>query len=222
MILDPDSGPPSGAHHHPARSPRRSRVEEAVAALRAGALVVIPTDTVYGVAALPRSPGGIAALFAAKGRPESKPVPVLGAGKQDLYSVGALDPRAEALADRFWPGPLTLVIPRAPGFDVDLGGGDQDTVAVRVPASEVARALLAASGPLAVTSANRSGEAPATTVAEARAALGDAVSVFLDGGPCGGEASTVLSAVGEPQVLREGPVTYEQVRRVLHEVRLRS
>lgn len=180
-------------------------VERALEALRAGGLVVLPTDTVYGVGCLPGAPGGIAALFAAKGRPRAKAIPVLGARRADLAAVAVFDARADALAARFWPGPLTLVLPRAPGFDHDLGGEDLATVALRVPAHPLARALLSASGPLAVTSANRSGEPPAATVEQARAALGGAVAVYLDGGPSTGEPSTVARlTAGGVEVLRAG------------------
>jgi tRNA threonylcarbamoyl adenosine modification protein (Sua5/YciO/YrdC/YwlC family) len=183
-------------------------VERALAALKAGSLVVLPTDTVYGVGCAPFAPGGIESLFAAKGRPRDKAIPVLGASLEDLRAVAVFDARAEALAARFWPGPLTLVLPRAPGFTHDLGGDDPATVAVRVPAHHLARALLTAAGPLAVTSANRSGEPPAATVEQARAALGNTVAVYLDGGPSAGEPSTVarLTRAGA-EVLRPGAVT---------------
>lgn len=193
-------------------------VQRALAALRSGGLVVLPTDTVYGVGCLPGAPGAIAALFAAKGRPRRKAIPVLGAGRADLDEVAAFDERAEVLAERFWPGPLTLVLPRAPGFRYDLGGEDRTTVAVRVPAHPLARALLAASGPLAVTSANRSSEPPAATVDEARAALGEAVAVYLDGGASAGEPSTVarLTPAGV-EILRAGALDVTQLSAALAE-----
>ena len=186
-------------------------LDDAEAALRAGGAIVVPTDTVYGLAALPDVPGAVDALFRAKGRAEDKPIPILGAAVDDLHAVAALDERARRLGARFWPGPLTLVLPRAPGFNVVLGRGDADTVAVRVPAHPVALELLRMAGPLAVTSANRSGEAPATTVDEARSALGAAVRVFLDGGKCDGAPSTIVALAPGFRLLREGALTQDDL-----------
>lgn len=190
-------------------------LKRAVEALVAGRPVVIPTDTVYGIAALPEVPGAVDAIFRAKGRPEEKPLPVLAAGVEDLVEVAVLDDRARKLADRFWPGPLTIVLARTPGFTHDLGGGEKDTVGVRVPAYEIALELLGYTGPLAVTSANRSGDEPATTVTAARAALGSEVEVYVDGGVCNGASSTVVSLVSELQILREGPVTLDEIDQTL-------
>lgn len=156
-------------------------------------------------------PHAVAALFRAKGRPESNPLPVLGASAEALAGVVQLDQTASEYARRFWPGPLTLVLRRAEGWCCDLGGDDPTSVAVRVPACEVARELLTQSGPLAVSSANRSGGAPATTVAEARGALGHAVEVYVDAGPRSGKASTVLSLIGDPAVLREGAIPVSEL-----------
>lgn len=185
--------------------------------LDAGNLVVIPTDTVYGIAARPDDPAAIAAVFAAKGRPSDKPLPILAATLSDLDRVALLGDVARRAA-RHWPGPLTLVVPRAPGFDPDLGGAPGEwaqsrqshAVAVRVPACELALELLRRTGPLAVTSANLSGDRPATTVAEARAALGGKVRAYLDGGVCAGRPSTVVSLVDEIELLRAGPIPFEQ------------
>ena len=186
-------------------------LEEALAALGAGQAIVLPTDTVYGVGALPDRPAAIAAIFAAKGRPEDKALPVLGADLAALEAVGTFDDSAALLAQRFWPGPLTLVLRRAPGFTYDLGGTDAATIAVRVPAYAPTLDLLRASGPLAVTSANRSGEAPAATVDDARTALGHAIGVFIDGGRVGGAPSTVVSLVEEPVVLRQGALSASDI-----------
>ena len=182
-------------------------IARALEELEAGRLVVLPTDTVYGVAARPDDPVAIGAVFAAKGRPSDKPLPILAATPSDLDRVAALGDAARRAA-RYWPGPLTLVVPRAPGFEHDLGGRRSQGVAVRIPACEVALELLRASGPLAVTSANLSGRPPATTVAEARAALGDKVTAYLDGGVCAGRPSTVVSLVGEVELLRAGPIPF--------------
>jgi L-threonylcarbamoyladenylate synthase len=107
------------------------------------------------------------------------------------------------------------VLARTPGFTHDLGGGEKDTVGVRVPAYEIALELLGYTGPLAVTSANRSGDEPATTVTAARAALGSEVEVYVDGGVCNGASSTVVSLVSELQILREGPVTLDEIDQTL-------
>ena len=148
-----------------------STLEEAAASLESGNLVVIPTDTVYGVAAHLAHPEAIQAIFTAKGRPPDKPIPILAADIGQLAAVAEFDERARALATRFWPGPLTLILVRAPGFDVDLGGDELRTVGVRVPKEPRALSLLRVTGPLAVTSANRSGMREATTISEAMDAL---------------------------------------------------
>ncbi len=188
-----------------------TELDSALEALREGRLIVLPTDTVYGIAARPAAAGAVEAVFRAKGRPDDKPLPLLAASSQDLVSVVLFDERARRLAERFWPGPLTLVLPRAPGFEHDLGGRDPSSLAVRVPACALTRELLARSGPLAVTSANESGRPAATTVDEARAALGDAVAVYLDDGPARGQESTILSLVGEPEVLRSGALEADEL-----------
>ncbi len=194
-------------------------------ALRRGALVVLPTDTVYGVGGDAFDPAAVAALLAAKGRDRSMPPPVL---VHDVRSVDALVERSasgasssvDALAEAFWPGGLTLVCWAQPSLRWDLGdtGG---TVAVRVPDDDVARALLARTGPLAVSSANLTGAAPGATAEEARTQLGEAVEVYLEDGPRdGGAPSTVLDLTGaRPEVLREGAVSLEELRRVVPDVR---
>ncbi|CAN5621879.1 hypothetical protein BH24ACT26_BH24ACT26_16040 [soil metagenome] len=189
-------------------------LEAALEALDEGSPIVVPTDTVYGLAARPSLARAIEAVFRVKGRPPDKPLPLLAARLDDLLDVVTVDARARMAAARFWPGPLTLVLPRAAGFPFDLGGGRAASIAVRVPSCPVALALLRRSGPLAVTSANRSGQAPATTVQEARAALEALVEVFLDGGRLAGRPSTILSLVDAPIVLREGALTAEEVMSV--------
>lgn len=188
-----------------------SDLDAAVAALRLGRLVVVPTDTVYGVAGLPRAHGAVAAIFSTKGRPEDRPIAVLAASVQDLEGIVILDDRARRLAERFWPGPLTIVLPRAPLFSHDIGGDNSPTVGVRIPKHEVALELLSRTGPLAVSSANRSGAPPATTIEEARTALGSSVAVYVDGGRCAGDVSSVVSLVNEPEVLREGAIPADQI-----------
>lgn len=186
-------------------------MDDVVAALQAGEVAVIPTETVYGLAAAARYSTAIDAIFELKGRDRSKALPVLGSSREDLAAVVTFDDRARRVTDRFWPGPLTLVLPRDHSFEVDLGGDDKGSVAVRVPGHDVTRALLARTGPLAVTSANLSGEEPFTTVEAARALFGDRVAAYLDAGRCDGTPSTVLSLVGEPRVIRRGDLDPELV-----------
>ncbi len=196
-----------------------TELERALEALHGGRPVVIPTDTVYGIAAMPSIPCAIASVFAAKGRPEEKALPVLAASLEQLEEVVLFDERARRLAHRFWPGPLTIVLPRSPRFSYDLGGpgGDgQRTVAVRIPDCRIALDLLERSGPLAVTSANRSGEAPATTVADARASLAS-IEVMVDGGRCPRVPSTVVALLNGPKVVREGAISSRQIAHVLSE-----
>ena len=194
-----------------------STVEEAASALQSGRLAVIPTDTVYGLAADLGHPDAIAAIFTAKGRPPEKPIPVLGTSVDQLSAVAVFDEKARRLATRFWPGPLTLILPRAEGFTTDLGGDEMRTVGVRVPKEPRVLDLLRMTGPLAVTSANRSGEAEATTLAEARAALGDGVTAYVDGGRCMGTPSTIVFLAGERRLLREGLIPSELVLQILSE-----
>lgn len=193
----------------------RPDVDVVAAELRAGGVAVVPTDTVYGLACLPDRAEAVAAIFSLKGRPDDKALPVLGASLDDLERVARFDDAALAVAERYWPGPLTLVLPRAETFTHDLGGRGDETVAVRVPESELALVLLEAVGPLAVTSANLSGRSPAVTVEQARAAFGDRVDVYLDYGRCDAPASTVVSLVDGLDVVRPGPVSESQLRQVV-------
>lgn len=184
---------------------------DALGALDAGRPIVIPTDTVYGIAARPELPDAIARIFSLKGRAEEKALPILGAGLDDLRRIAEVDGRAEALARRFWPGPLTLVVPRARGFTCSLGSVDDGSVAVRVPAHPVALELLERSGPLAVTSANLSGQPAAATVQDARESLARGVDVFLDGGAVGGAPSTVVGLMADLEILRQGALISEEI-----------
>jgi L-threonylcarbamoyladenylate synthase len=192
-----------------------STIEAAADALAKGGLVVVPTDTVYGVAAALDDPGAIAALFTAKGRPSDKPLPVLGEGVAALETVVTFDPRARAVAERFWPGAVTLVLPRAAHFDVDLGRGGESSVAVRVPRNDIILELVRRSGPLAVSSANRSDEQAAVTVQQARKALGEMVQVFLDGGRLLGRPSTIVSMIDQPTLIRAGEVSFAEIQTVM-------
>jgi L-threonylcarbamoyladenylate synthase len=194
---------------------RVSEISAAIDALDRGELVVIPTDTVYGVAGR-LDVHAVDALFSLKQRSYDKPLPILGADLEALAEIARFDGRARALAERFWPGPLSLVVSRAEGFGLPLGRGGEASVAVRVPAHPVALDILRRSGPLAVTSANLSGEAEAHSIHDARAALGESVGVYVEGGRCAGDPSTVVSLMhDEPQVLRPGAIRDEEVFRGL-------
>ncbi len=193
-------------------------VDVALSALEGGEVIVLPTDTVYGIGVDPNSPEAVAKLFALKERPSDKPIPVLGADLVALENVASFDDRARALAERFWPGPLTMVLDRAPGFDADLGGTGEEGVAVRVPAHQLARELLARSGPLAITSANLSGGRPAAFVDQARATFGDRVAVYVDGGVCDDPASTIVSLRDGFSILRTGAITDEDIHQTLRTI----
>lgn len=190
------------------------RIAEAARLLREGAVVAIPTDTVYGVAADAASPEAIARLFEAKRRPLDKAIPLLVDEPGGLDLVASSVPAAaRALAGRFWPGALTIVVPRRRERDDDL-----PTVAVRMPDHPLARELIRlAGGRLAVTSANISGEPPATTAQEVLQQLDGRIAAVLDGGPCpGGVASSIVDAsVEPPRLLRLGGLSVEALRTVL-------
>jgi L-threonylcarbamoyladenylate synthase len=185
----------------------------AVEALARGELVVLPTDTVYGLAARPELPEATARLFEAKGRSRDLTLPVLVADRDGAGLAGSLDERALLLAERFWPGPLTLVVERteaSAGWDL---GDDRGTIGLRVPDHDRTRALLAETGPLAVTSANRSGEPTPPDCDGVRAVLWDAVTVYVCDDPRpAGPPSTVLDLAGpKPTVLREGVLRAEEI-----------
>lgn len=187
-------------------------LDEAVGALLADKLIVVPTDTVYGVAAHGLREAAVAKLYDAKLRPRDKAIPLLLADPADVVQVGVdIGDLARELMARYWPGALTVVIPARPELPPSLTAGG-NTVAVRIPDCDVTRALIRALGaPLAATSANLSGVSPALTAAEAAAMLGDAVALILDNGRSpGGEASTVVDAtVSPPRILRPGPLTLD-------------
>ncbi len=180
--------------------------------LAAGGLVVFPTDTVYGVAARAFDGAAVERLYAAKERPVEKAIPVLLGEAGDLEQVAAeVPPMALTLAARFWPGPLTIVVPKHPNLPEAVSA--TATVGVRIPDHPVARSLLRAAGPLAVTSANRSGLPAPSLADEVRAQLGGRVALILDGGRTpGGAPSTVVDCTGpEPRILRAGPVGREAI-----------
>ena len=193
-------------------------VAAALEALDAGLVVAIPTDTVYGLAVDPFRPGASDRLFALKRRPRTVDLPLLVSGADQVLTVATAVPRvATFLMDRYWPGPLTLVVPRRPDLEADLGD-DEATVGVRCPDHDVPLTLcrLGRRGPLATTSANLHGQPTLTTAAEVEAALGGSVAVVLDGGPCTGEPSTVVDCTGEePKCLREGRIPWREIESAL-------
>jgi L-threonylcarbamoyladenylate synthase len=199
---------------------RAEAITAAVDASRRGDLVVLPTDTVYGLGADAFTPAAVTALLRAKGRGRDMPVPVLVGSWAALDGLVLFLPhRARDLVEAFWPGGLTLVVEHAPSLMWDLGDA-RGTVAVRMPLHPVALELLKANGPMAVSSANRSGQPPASTAQEAQDQLGDDVYVYLDGGPSGEPvASTIVDLTGEqPRLLRDGAVPASQIRELIPEL----
>ena len=185
--------------------------------MRSGRLVVLPTDTVYGVGADAFDPAAVASLLAAKGRGRDMPVPVLVGSWHTIDGLAfAVPGTARELIRAFWPGALSIVVQQAPSLRWDLGEG-RGTVMVRMPLHAVAIELLREVGPMAVSSANISGRPPAITADDARRQLGDAVEVYLDAGPSAQQAaSTIVDLTGTtPRILREGPVTAREIADVL-------
>lgn len=200
----------------PSREVGGSDLQAAVDALRDGSVVAVPTDTVYGLAVNPLCPGALPHLFALKARPVEVPVPVLVASREQAGTVADIGGIAEFLAHRFWPGALTLVVPRAPGFDADLGGAISGhlSVGVRWPDHPVVAWLCDVVGPLAVTSANLHGSPPATTAFEVASlfSAGAAPAVIVDGGTCDRPASTVVDCTGdEIRCLRQGAIAWDRI-----------
>src|SRR5215468_4645781 len=196
---------------------RETAIEAAAQAVQRGALVVLPTDTVYGIGADAFDHKAVQALLDAKGRGREMPPPVLISSATTLDALAARVPSyVAALTEAFWPGPLTLVCEQQPSLTWDLGE-TRGTVAIRMPDHEVALALLERTGPLAVSSANLSGLPAATEAAAAEGMLGDSVEVVLDGGPSPkGEASTILDVrASQPRVLRLGALTVAELDSVL-------
>ncbi|RAY16009.1 threonylcarbamoyl-AMP synthase [Actinomadura craniellae] len=196
---------------------RAKGIAEAISALRRGELVVLPTDTVYGVGCDAFTPAAVTTLLDAKGRGREMPPPVLvGSVRAATALVEDLGTYGQDLIDEFWPGALTIVCRANRNLAWDLGE-TKGTVAVRMPLHEVALELLKEAGPLAVSSANLSGEPAARTAEEAEERLGDAVSVYLDAGPAGqGEASTIIDLTGPvPRLLRAGAVSEQKLRSVV-------
>ncbi|HEX9707376.1 MAG TPA: L-threonylcarbamoyladenylate synthase [Steroidobacteraceae bacterium] len=198
--------------------PEPARIEEAVALLNAGELVAFPTETVYGLGADAANPAAVARIFAAKGRPRSHPL-IVHVSNFDAARewAGSVPDAAARLAEAFWPGPLTIVLPRS-GRVPDAVTGGQSSVALRAPAHPVARALLAAFGRgIAAPSANRYGRISPTRAADVREELGDRVALVLDGGDCavGLESTIVACLAGRVTLLRPGAVSRSQIADVV-------
>jgi L-threonylcarbamoyladenylate synthase len=195
---------------------RAAGLAAAETAVLSGELVVLPTDTVYGVGADAFSPAAVARLLAAKGRGREMPPPVLvGTVRAATALVEDLGADGQRLIDEFWPGGLTIVCRATRTLNWDLGDS-KGTVAIRMPEDAVALDLLRETGPMAVSSANLTGSPSATTADEAREQLGDSVSVYLDGGKApGGVASTIVDLTGpQPRLLRRGAISVGRLREV--------
>ena len=187
-------------------------MDEAVSSLQKGGLVVFPTDTVYGLGALALNERGIEQLYDIKGRESAKAIPILLSDISELPLVAShIDPRTLRLAERFWPGPLTLVVPRHDALPEILS--PYPTVGVRVPDHPVALELLRRAGPLATTSANISNQPSATTASEVLAQLAGRVPLILDGGQTPGGVSSTVVDCSRPElaILRQGPLSLEQL-----------
>ncbi len=184
-----------------------AELQDAVEAIRRGEIVGFPTDTLYGIGVDPYSEGAIDGLFRLKGRPAGKPMALLVASIDQAMGLAEFSDRALDLADRHWPGGLTMVMPKLRQAPPWLGDPVRRTIGLRCPGHATALELLDAIGPLVVTSANRSGEEPAIDDVTARTLLGDAVSVYLEGRAPGGSPSTVVDLTDPaPLVIRTGPV----------------
>lgn len=194
--------------------------DECARVVDTGNLLVIPTDTVYGIAADAFSASAVATLLAAKGRGRDMPPPVLVPRAETIFGlVDGVDETVLALTAKFWPGPLTIIANAQPSLDWDLGD-THGTVAVRMPDDESALALLGRTGPLAVSSANISGQPAARTADEAQEMLGDDVDIYVDGGAReSGRSSTIIDLSGDvPRILRRGPITAEDLREIVPEL----
>jgi L-threonylcarbamoyladenylate synthase len=203
-------------------SPQRDAIEEAGKWIRNGGLVALPTDTLYGLAADPFSVAAIARVFAVKGRAAERALPLIAADAAQVTAhLGRLPAAGQRLAERFWPGPLTILMPATRLLAREVSA-DTGTVGVRVPANPVARAICAACGhPVTATSANVSGEpAPATADAVERA-LGERIELLIDTGPApGGAPSTIVDVTGgEPRLVRAGAVSWDEIHAWLHTAR---
>lgn len=201
---------------------RAEGLTAAAVAVGAGKLVVLPTDTVYGIGADAFTAAAVAALLAAKGRGRDMPVPVLIGSPRTLDGIaGQIPDVARDLVAAFWPGALTIVCHQQPSLRWDLGDA-RGTVAVRMPLDGVALELLRTTGPMAVSSANVTGQPPATDVVSARSQLGDSVEVYLDAGPTADTTpSTIVDVTGaRPRLLRAGAISVEELLSIVSDLQV--
>jgi L-threonylcarbamoyladenylate synthase len=200
-------------------APQRDAIDEAAKWIRAGSVVAIPTDTLYGLAADPFNTGAVARVFVVKGRAAERALPLIAAdAAQIARHLGRLSEIAMRLADHFWPGPLTMLMAAAAALAPDLSGGT-GKVGVRVPADSIARAVCAACGhPVTATSANASGEPAPATADDVERMLGDRIEFLLDAGPTrGGAPSTIVDVTdGEPRLVRAGAISWDEIQAWLH------
>lgn len=195
----------------------QKQVEQAITILKQGGIVACPTDTVYGVGAAINIETAVERVYQIKGRPRNRPLPILLAEKYQIAEVAkTVPPLARRLADRFFPGALTIVLPKADSVSYIVTGG-RNTIAIRIADHPIPIAIVLGLGaPIVGTSANLSGSPSALTAEEVRAQLGDKVDMIIDGGRCpGGRESTIIDLSGEkPRILRQGPITFEELKRV--------
>lgn len=195
--------------------PRPDDIARAVSLLRSGGIVAIPTDTVYGLAADPSQPGAVDRLFLAKRRPRDVQLPLLVADLEAATRIGVFTETAEALARTWWPGPLTIVVERREGMELDLGGPG-DSVGIRVADHPVTLELCRSVGALAVTSANLHGEPPCETAEQVARSVGEAIDMILDYGPLCGSPSTVVAVNPDgPVCLRQGSIAFSAITSAL-------
>jgi L-threonylcarbamoyladenylate synthase len=201
-------------------APQRDALQEAAKWIRTGGLVALPTDTLYGLAADPFRADAVARVLTVKGRPEGRGLPLIAADADQIAAhLSPLSPVAQRLAAKFWPGPLTLLIPAPAALPREVTG-DTGRVAVRVPAHDIARAICrAADRPITATSANRSGQPATADPAEVERALGGDIDLLIDTGPTrGGAPSTIVDVTGAaPRLVRAGAVSWEDIQAWLGE-----
>lgn len=200
-------------------SPQRDAIQEAATWILNGGVVAVPTDTLYGLAADPFSTAAVARVFAVKGRAAERALPLIAADAAQVAAhLGGLTAVGRRLAERFWPGPLTLLLPAAPALAADVTGGT-GTVGVRVPADAVARAICAEAGqPITATSANVSGEPATADPDRVEQTLGDRIDLLIDTGATrGGAPSTIIDVTGaEPRLVRAGAISWDDIQSWLH------
>src|SRR5688572_20551733 len=195
--------------------PLLERVDEIVAVLRDRGVVLLPTDTVYGLAALPTMPDAVERIFELKGRRATVPIAVLCASAHQALSLAGPVEGAAAVAAELWPGPLTLVLPRGAAGDILYLGEPRETIGLRVPDHALLRAITDLAGPIAATSANLTGQPTAATAAEAAISLTGEPDLVVDGGRIEGSASTVIDTTTDPwTTLRQGPISSARVKHI--------